>query len=230
MTRDGGQGNGSGRRGPGREQRPGLRVLIIDNFDSFTHNLAQLIGGLGAEVVVRRNRCPTAELHALGPDRVVLSPGPGTPADAGCCLPFLRDVAGQVPVLGVCLGMQVIAAGHGAVVRRASLPVHGRASGIVHDGRGVLAGLPQGFAAARYHSLVVEESTLPPALIPTARTADGLLMGLRHARLPVEGIQFHPESVLTPLGERIVANFLGLPPGGRAVSARARPLTPRSWG
>jgi anthranilate synthase component 2 len=184
-----------------------IRVLIIDNFDSFTHNLAQILGGLGAEVQVRRNHRPLSDYLCLRPERVVLSPGPGGPADAGASLPALRSLAGQVPLLGVCLGMQVLATAYGAKIARAPAPVHGKASALQHDGKGCFEALGQDIAVGRYHSLCVLEDSLPPALEPTA-WAGGVLMGIRHRCLPLAGIQFHPESILSPDGEAMLATFL----------------------
>ena len=184
------------------------RVLLIDNFDSFTHVLAQTLGGLGAEVLVRRNDASLRELLRWRPDAVVLSPGPGRPEESGVSLAALRAFAGQVPILGVCLGLQIVARAWGARVLRAEQPVHGRSSRVIHDGRGLFAGLPEQIEVARYHSLIVERESLPPALEVSAWTADGLIMGLRHATLAIEGIQFHPESVLTPTGERLLGGFL----------------------
>jgi anthranilate synthase/aminodeoxychorismate synthase-like glutamine amidotransferase len=184
------------------------RVLLLDNFDSFTHVLAQTLGGLGAEVLVRRNDAVLQDLIAWRPDALVLSPGPGRPEESGVCLAALRAFAGEIPILGVCLGMQVVARAWGARVVRADSPVHGRSSLVSHDGRGLFAGLPAELEVARYHSLLVERSSLAPALQVSAWTADGLVMGLRHATLPIEGIQFHPESVLTPAGEELLRGFL----------------------
>lgn len=184
-----------------------MLVLVVDNLDSFTHNLAQLLGGLGATVVVRRSDRPAAELLAVPADRVVLSPGPGGPHEAGCSAEVARAVAGRVPLLGVCLGMQVIAASAGGRVRRARRPAHGTSSPLFHDGAGVFRGLPQGFPAGRYHSLAVDASSLPDELLPSAWSG-GVLMGLRHARQLVEAVQFHPESILTPHGRTLLANFL----------------------
>lgn len=191
--------------------RPGrkvLRVLLIDNYDSFTHVLAGLLGGLGAEVVVRRNRAELRELLRLRPDGLVLSPGPGRPEESGVSLTALRAFAGSVPVLGVCLGHQLLARAFGARVGRAARPVHGRAELVHHDGRGLFAGLSGPFAAARYHSLVVEPRGLPPCLRVSAWTEGGDVMGLRHATLPLEGLQFHPESVLTEAGPVLLEGYL----------------------
>ena len=189
-------------------QSPLNRVLLIDNFDSFTHVLAQTLGGLGSEVLVRRNDAPLRELLCWRPDAVVLSPGPGRPEESGVSLSALRAFAGQVPILGVCLGLQLLARAWGARVVRADRPVHGRSSLVRHDGRGLFSGLPAQLEVARYHSLIVEPGSLPPALRVSAWTEEGLVMGLRHATLPIEGIQFHPESVLTLAGEDLLRGFL----------------------
>jgi anthranilate synthase/aminodeoxychorismate synthase-like glutamine amidotransferase len=186
-----------------------VRVLLVDNYDSFVWNLAQAIGALGAEPEVVRNDA----LDPAGPgagryDRVVVSPGPRGPAEAGVSVPLVRAWAGRVPILGVCLGHQCIAAAFGGRVSRAPVPRHGKASPVSHDGRGVLRGLPNPLAAARYHSLAVEEEGLPADLEVTARADDGVVMGLRHRRFPVEGVQFHPESFLTPAGPALLRNFL----------------------
>jgi anthranilate synthase/aminodeoxychorismate synthase-like glutamine amidotransferase len=191
--------------------RPGrkvLRVLLIDNYDSFTHVLAGLLGGLGAEVLVRRNRADLRELLALRPDGLVLSPGPGRPEESGVSLAALRAFSGAVPVLGVCLGHQVLARAFGARVVRAARPVHGRSELVHHDGRGLFAGLAGPFEAARYHSLVVDRDGLPPSLRVSAWTERGEIMALRHATLPLGGLQFHPESVLTKAGPALLEGYL----------------------
>jgi anthranilate synthase/aminodeoxychorismate synthase-like glutamine amidotransferase len=185
-----------------------MRVLIVDNFDSFTHNLAQALGGLGAEVAVLRNVVPLSAVAGAGADAIVISPGPGRPEQAGVSAAVVGAFSGRLPVLGVCLGMQVIAACHGARVHPAPRPVHGWSTDLSHDGRGVFAGLPGRPKVGRYHSLCVDAPTLPADLVPTA-WSDGVLMGLRHRALPVEGVQFHPESILTPEGPRMLLNFLG---------------------
>ncbi len=187
----------------------GPRVLLIDNYDSFTYNLAQQLGELGAAVEVVRNDATTApEVAAWGADAVVISPGPGGPADAGISNDVIRELGGRTPLLGVCLGHQCIAEVHGGSVVRADEPRHGKASDIHHDGQGVFAGLDDPFPATRYHSLVLDPPTCPEELVVSARTADGIIMGLRHRTHPVEGVQFHPESVLTDLGKRLLGNFL----------------------
>jgi anthranilate synthase component II len=185
------------------------RVLIVDNYDSFTYNLAQELGELGADVEVLRNDAFTlAELEADLPDGVVISPGPGDPSDAGLSNDVIRAVAGRRPVLGVCLGHQCIGEIYGGRVVRAPVLMHGKTSPIYHRREGVLADLPVPFEATRYHSLIVERDSLPPVLKVTAETSDGLVMGLRHRELEVEGVQFHPESVLTSAGMRLLGTYL----------------------
>ena len=186
-------------------------ILLIDNYDSFTFNLYQALSELGADVLVRRNdKVSVEEVARLVPtlDGIVISPGPCTPGEAGISVPLVRRLAGAVPILGVCLGHQAIGAAFGGRIIRAPRLMHGKVSMITHDGAGVFAGLPNPFQATRYHSLIVERSTLPSELEITAE-ADGLIMGLRHRSLPVEGVQFHPESILTPAGNDLLANFLG---------------------
>jgi anthranilate synthase component II len=186
-------------------------ILLLDNYDSFTFNLYQALSELGAEVIVRRNDAVTVdEVERLGPtlDGIVISPGPCTPGEAGISVPLVQRLAGAVPILGVCLGHQAIGEAFGGTIVRAPRIMHGKVSMIAHDGGGVFAGLPNPLQATRYHSLIVERSTLPSVLEVTAE-ADGLIMGLRHRLLPVEGVQFHPESILTPTGNDLLANFLG---------------------
>ncbi|HVM67309.1 MAG TPA: aminodeoxychorismate/anthranilate synthase component II [Acidimicrobiales bacterium] len=186
------------------------RVLVIDNYDSFTYNLVQVIGGLGAEPIVHRNDAiDVPGVAAIAPDGIVISPGPGTPADAGISMAVIEAFGRQVPLLGVCLGHQCIGEVFGGRVVRAERVMHGKTSWVRHRGVGVLAGLPDPFEATRYHSLVVEPATLPDVLEVTAETEDGVIMGLRHRCWPVEGVQFHPESVLTVDGPHLIANFLG---------------------
>jgi anthranilate synthase/aminodeoxychorismate synthase-like glutamine amidotransferase len=195
------------------------RVLVIDNYDSFTYNLVQVIGGLGAEPVVHRNDAiDLAGVAALAPDGIVISPGPGTPADAGISMAVIEAFGAQVPLLGVCLGHQCIGEVFGGRVVRAERVMHGKTSWVRHRGSGVLSGLPDPFEATRYHSLVVEPASLPDVLEVTAETDDGVIMGLRHRRWPVEGVQFHPESVLTVDGPRLIANFLGAMAGADATA------------
>jgi para-aminobenzoate synthetase component 2 len=188
----------------------GPRVLVVDNYDSFVYNLVQYLGQLGADVVVRRNdEVHPGELDGLSVDGVLLSPGPGTPADAGSTTSFVSACAERrMPLFGVCLGHQAIGEVFGAPVVRAPELLHGKTSEVLHDGTGVLRGLPSPFIATRYHSLAVEEDALPPSIIVTARTASGVVMALRHESLPIDGVQFHPESVLTQGGHRMVANWL----------------------
>ena len=187
----------------------GPSVLLVDNYDSFTYNLYQYLGELGAELRVVRNDELSAEAAvALGPDRIVISPGPGTPDQAGITLDLIRRAAGRIPVLGVCLGHQALGQAFGGDVRRAPKLMHGKTSEIHHDGKGVFAGLPDPFTATRYHSLVVERASVPESLEITAWTADGIVMGLRHREYPLEGVQFHPESILTTVGKDLLRNFL----------------------
>ncbi len=195
-----------------------MPILVVDNLDSFVYNLVHYLEELGADCVVRRaDRLAVSDVDALDPAGILLSPGPGTPAQATTCLDLIRRYAGRVPVLGVCLGHQAIAVAYGASVARAPEPMHGKTSEVRHAGTGVLAGLPSPFTATRYHSLAVLEETLPPAIEVTARTADGVVMALRHRKLPVEGVQFHPEAVLIEGGHRLLANWL----------AACDPATPR---
>ena len=186
-------------------------LLVIDNYDSFTFNLVQYLGELGADIVIRRNdRVTVEQAREMQPERIVVSPGPCTPREAGVSVALIREMAGAAPILGVCLGHQSIGEAFGGVIARAPYLMHGKTSRIHHDGKTVFAGLEQGFTATRYHSLIVEEDSLPAALEVSARTEDGLIMGLRHRELPVEGVQFHPESILTEAGKRLLGNFLDL--------------------
>jgi anthranilate synthase component 2 len=184
-------------------------ILMIDNYDSFTYNLVQYLGELGAEVVVHRNDAiAVGDIAEMQPAGIVLSPGPCTPAEAGISVATVTAYAGRIPLLGVCLGHQAIAAAYGGKVVRAPQVMHGKTSEILHDGSGVFAGLPNPFEATRYHSLIVERASLPAELAITAWTEDGTIMGLRHRELDVEGVQFHPESILTGSGKDLLANFL----------------------
>jgi anthranilate synthase component 2 len=187
-------------------------ILLIDNYDSFTFNLVQFFGDLGAECMVKRNDALSPEeALALNPDAIVLSPGPCTPNEAGICLDMVRLAAERaVPLFGVCLGHQAIGQAFGGQVVRAREPVHGKTSEVVHDDTDIFAGLPTPFTATRYHSLIVQQSTLPECLVATAWVDDGTIMGLRHANLPIYGVQFHPESIATAHGHDILRNFLNL--------------------
>jgi anthranilate synthase component 2 len=185
-------------------------IVVVDNYDSFTYNLVQYLGELGAEVKVVRNDAATvAEVAALGPERIVISPGPGRPEDAGITMGVIRELGAKTPIFGVCLGHQAMGAVFGGRVVRANVPMHGKTSTIEHNSRGVFAGISEPFQASRYHSLVVADEGFPAELEVTARTKeDGVIMGLRHRHLPVYGVQFHPESILTGEGHRILRNFL----------------------
>ena len=186
-----------------------IRILMIDNYDSFTYNLVQYLGELGADLEVRRNDAiGVAGVRTMAPQAIVISPGPCTPKEAGVSVPLLRAMAGEVPILGVCLGHQCIGEAFGGKVVRAGRLMHGKTSPILHDGKNIFAGLPNPFDAMRYHSLLVAADSIPSCLEVSARTAEGEVMGLRHRTLPVEGIQFHPESIGTPDGKRLLANFL----------------------
>jgi anthranilate synthase/aminodeoxychorismate synthase-like glutamine amidotransferase len=187
-------------------------VLVIDNYDSFTYNLVQYFGELGADVRVRRNDEVTVDdVAAMQPTQIVISPGPGRPEDAGVTLDVIRRFGPSTPILGVCLGHQAIGLVYGGTVCRAATPMHGKTSTVVHDGKGVFAGITAPFEAGRYHSLIIERDSVPEALEVTAHTqGDGTIMGVRHRKYPVHGVQFHPESVLTDEGRRILKNFLDL--------------------
>jgi para-aminobenzoate synthetase component 2 len=192
-----------------------LRVLVIDNYDSFVFNLVQYLGQLGVDCDVRRNdEISVDEVGAAKPAGILLSPGPGTPERAGICMSVIERYAGEIPIFGVCLGHQAFGAAFGATVTRAPELLHGKTSLVSHSGLGVLSGLPDPFIATRYHSLAVVESTLPPQIEVTGRTESGVIMAMRHRELPIEGVQFHPESVLTQGGHLMLANWLavcGLP-------------------
>jgi anthranilate synthase/aminodeoxychorismate synthase-like glutamine amidotransferase len=186
-------------------------IVIIDNYDSFTYNIVQTIGGLGAEVQVFRNDAVDISfIESLNPDRLLISPGPCTPSKAGISIESIRYFAGRIPILGVCLGHQSIGEAFGGETIRATRLMHGKTSPITHDGRGVFTGLPKPFEAMRYHSLVVSEATLPACLKITATSDRGELMGLRHRELAIEGVQFHPESIMTPDGVQLLKNFLAV--------------------
>lgn len=186
-------------------------LLLIDNYDSFTYNLFQYLSELGAEVkVIRNDKATVEELDMLQPELVVVSPGPSTPDNAGVSVDAVRHFSGKVPVLGVCLGHQCIGAAFGGVVSGAGEIRHGKTSPIHHDGKGLFQGVPDPFEAVRYHSLAIEKETVPPDFDVTARTENGIIMGIRHKTLPVEGVQFHPESILTKQGKQILRNFLDM--------------------
>lgn len=202
--------------------------LLIDNYDSFVYNLLHFIGELGADVVVRRNDALSVqEALEMRPEGIVISPGPCNPDKAGICLELIAAAAGKVPLLGVCLGHQAIGQAFGGRVGRAPVPMHGKLSRIRHNGRGVFAGLDNPFEATRYHSLIVEREGFPDALEITAETDDGVIMGLAHRRDPVHGIQFHPESIASEQGHRLLGNFLALATDGRLPARQPAPLPPR---
>jgi anthranilate synthase/aminodeoxychorismate synthase-like glutamine amidotransferase len=199
-------------------------VFVLDNYDSFTYNLVQYLGELGEEVVVRRNdQITVAEVRAMRPRHIVISPGPCTPAEAGISVELVRQLAENIPILGVCLGHQAIGAAFGGEIVRAPRLMHGKTSEVMHDNRTIFQGMPMPLTATRYHSLIVEAKSLPEELEISAWTSDGngsrTIMGLRHKNLPVEGVQFHPESVLTTQGKRLLANFLQIRP---LATARAK--------
>ena len=200
------------------------RILVVDNYDSFVFNIVQYLSQLGAEVTVKRNDEVTID-EARSYDGVLISPGPGTPEDAGICMDLIRDCAGDVPIFGVCLGHQAIAAVFGATVDRAPELLHGKVSQVHHQGDGVLAGIAEPFTATRYHSLAVVPSTVPDELEVTSTTDSGVIMSIRHRSLPVEGVQFHPESVLTEGGHRMLANWLAQC-GDEDAIARSEGLAP----
>lgn len=189
-----------------------MRVLLLDNYDSFTYNLAQYLGELGARVVVHRNdQIALADIERLNPDSIIISPGPGRPENAGITCALIERFAGRKPILGVCLGHQAIGQVFGGEVVSAPTLMHGKTSAILHDGRTIFRGLPKRFEATRYHSLVVARAGFPrKELMVSARTPEGVIMGVRHRRYRVEGVQFHPESVLTPVGKQLLRNFLSL--------------------
>lgn len=191
-------------------------ILLLDNYDSFTYNLYQYLSELGAQVTVKRNdELTVGDVAALAPEKIVISPGPCTPNEAGISVALIRELGATIPILGVCLGHQAIGAAYGGVVVRAPKVMHGKLSDIHHNGQGVFAGLPTPFRATRYHSLIVRRDDLPDCLEITAWTDDGLIMGLRHREYPVQGVQFHPESIMTEAGKELLRNFLAThPPGG----------------
>ena len=197
-------------------------ILLIDNYDSFTFNLVHYLGELGAVCDVRRNDAiSVADAIALSPDAIVISPGPCSPNEAGICLDLVRAAAGRIPILGVCLGHQAIGQAFGGDVIRAPSPMHGKVSAVSHDGTGVFAALRNPFQATRYHSLTIDPATLPACLIANAHTQDGVIMGLRHASLPVHGVQFHPESIASEHGHDLLRNFLDLARAARGLARAA---------
>jgi para-aminobenzoate synthetase component 2 len=205
------------------------RVLVVDNYDSFVYNLVQYLGQLGAEPIVRRNDAlELDEVAELGICGALISPGPGRPEDAGVSVPLIKAFAGQFPILGVCLGHQAVGYAYGASVERAAQLLHGKTSQVSHDGRGIFEGLPSPLTATRYHSLVVERDSLGSDLEVSARAEDGTVMGIRHKALPVEGVQFHPEAVLTAGGHRLLANWLAS--CGLSAALEAVPAGPLAAG
>ena len=197
-------------------------ILVIDNYDSFTYNIVQELGELGARLTVYRNdKITVDEIRALAPERIVISPGPGYPRDAGISLQLIRELGGEIPLLGVCLGHQAIGEAYGGRIIHAPELMHGKTSMIYHDGDSILADIPNPFEATRYHSLIVEEASLPACLMVTARADSGEIMGLRHKRHPVIGLQFHPESILTRQGLRMLGNFMRYQPAAALCQAEA---------
>jgi para-aminobenzoate synthetase component II len=199
-------------------------ILVLDNYDSFVHNVARQLREVGAPRVrvVRSDALDVAGIRSLRPSHLVISPGPRAPGDAGVSVRAVRALAGELPILGICLGHQAVAEAFGARIVRARRPLHGAATPVHHDGSGILAGLPRPFLAGRYHSLAVDRTSLPPELVVTARSDDGEVMALRHSELPVWGLQFHPESILTPVGDRIFRGFLALEGMGGTLLATSR--------
>ncbi len=186
-----------------------MAILLLDNYDSFTYNLLHYLGELGRDVVVKRNDAVSvAEIMAGKPEGIVISPGPGTPEESGICLALVKEASGKIPLLGVCLGHQAIGQAFGGRVVRAPAPMHGKVSAVRHKGKGLFTGLPDPFNATRYHSLIVEKSSLPESLIITAETDDGIIMGLQHKRHNVHGVQFHPESIASEHGHALLRNFV----------------------
>ncbi len=197
-------------------------ILLIDNYDSFTFNLVHFLGDVGGRCeVVRNDKLTVAEAMARQPEAIVLSPGPCTPNEAGICLDLIAAAAGKIPILGVCLGHQSIGQAFGGDVIRAPTPMHGKLSAVSHDGTGLMEGIPTPFNATRYHSLIVDRATLPDTLVPTAWTDDGIIMAMHHRDFPIHGVQFHPESIASENGHRILANFLAIARGSNAPARAA---------
>ena len=204
-------------------------ILLIDNYDSFTFNLYHFLGEVGAQCEVWRNdKLSVDDALAMQPEAIVLSPGPCTPTEAGICLDLIAAAAGKVPLFGVCLGHQAIGQAFGGTVMRAPQPMHGKVSAITHTDTDILAGLPSPFSATRYHSLIVERETLPDVLVPTAWTDDGLIMAMHHRTLPIHGVQFHPESIASEYGHKILANFLALAGGSNVPASTPSPAPARA--
>ena len=197
-------------------------ILLIDNYDSFTFNLVHFLGDVGGVCDVRRNdTLSVSEAMAMAPEAIVLSPGPCTPNEAGICVDLIKAAAGRIPILGVCLGHQAIGQAFGGDVVRAAVPMHGKVSPVLHDNSDIFAGLPSPFSATRYHSLIVDRTTLPDVLMTTAWTEDGTIMGLRHRSLPIFGVQFHPESIASEHGRELLANFLAIVRGSNQPALAA---------
>lgn len=189
-----------------------MKILLIDNYDSFTYNLVQYLAEIGAEVIVKRNdKITLEEIQKLSPQKIVISPGPCTPNESGICIDLVKDFAGQIPILGVCLGHQTIGVAFGAKLIQAAQIMHGKTSTIFHDGKKIYEGLPNPFKATRYHSLILEREGLPQDFVITAWTQDDIIMGIRHKKYALEGVQFHPESVLTTVGKQLLKNFIKWP-------------------
>lgn len=188
-----------------------MKILVIDNYDSFTYNLVQLIGNFTDDIIVKRNdKITISEIRELNPSKIVISPGPGTPEDSGISQEVIKQLGSTIPIIGVCLGHQTIGYCFNAVVTNAPYLMHGKTSGVKHDGKTIYNGIEQNFPAGRYHSLVIENNSVPDELEITAKTEDGIIMGVRHKTFPIEGIQFHPESILTKVGDKLIKNWLDL--------------------
>ena len=188
-----------------------MKILVIDNYDSFTYNLVQLIGIFTSDIIVKRNdKISVSEIRKLNPDKIVISPGPGTPEDSGISQDVIKQLGATIPILGVCLGHQTIGYFFNAIVTNAPYLMHGKTSEVKHDGKTIYKGIEQNFSAGRYHSLVISRDSIPDELEISAQTGDGIIMGVRHKTFPIEGIQFHPESILTKVGDKLIKNWLEL--------------------